>query len=161
MELEDARTLLAKAAYYRQPDYEPSIFALGGRGYFENPTTDLLAFFLDPSQVHGKGDCFLQALLNCLPDVNELQTTLRAPPQREVSTQNGNRIDLLLLGDDWDLLLENKILHSQINPFSDYEEYADGLKDDKCRRRLCVVLSPPRSLPRSGACSAGLFRRPF
>lgn len=142
MELEDARTLLAKAAHYRQPDYEPSIFALGGRGYFENPTTDLLAFFLDPSQVHGQGDCFLRALLNCLPDVDELQTTLRAPPQREVSTQNGNRIDLLLLGDDWDLLLENKILHSQINPFSDYEEYADGLKDDKHRRRLCVVLSP-------------------
>lgn len=142
MELEDARTLLAKAAQYRQPDYEPSIFALGGRGYFENPTTDLLAFFLDPSQVHGQGDCFLRALLSCLPDSDELQATLRAPAQREVNTRNGNRIDLVLLGDGWDLLLENKILHSQINPFSDYEEYADGLMDNKCRRRLCVVLSP-------------------
>jgi len=142
MELEHARDLLTKAAHYRQPDYEPSIFALGGRGYFENPTTDLLAFFLDPTQAHGQGDCFLRALLSCLPDSQEPQASLRTPPQREVNTRKGNRIDLLLLGDGWDLLLENKILHSQINPFSDYEEHANGLLDDKCRRRLCVVLSP-------------------
>ena len=51
MDLEQLRALLAKAERFYQPEREPSIFALGGRGYYENPTTDLLAFFLNPAQV--------------------------------------------------------------------------------------------------------------
>lgn len=35
MDLEQARALLAQAQQHRQPAYEPSIFALGGRGYYE------------------------------------------------------------------------------------------------------------------------------
>ncbi|MNJ20812.1 hypothetical protein D3C77_151520 [compost metagenome] len=142
MDLEHARALLAQAEQHRQPPYEPSIFALGGRGYYENPTTDLLAFFLDPAQIHGFGDCFLRALLSCLPGTEQFDTQLRLPPQREVNTVNGNRIDLILHGETWDLLLENKIFHSQVNPFADYEKHAAGLLDEARRQPKFVVLSP-------------------
>ena len=77
MDLEQARALLAQAQQHRQPAYKPSIFALGGRGYYENPTTDLLAFFLDPAQIHGFGDCFLRALLSCVCQEPFPDTTLR------------------------------------------------------------------------------------
>ncbi|MEG7266187.1 hypothetical protein V1993_31095, partial [Pseudomonas aeruginosa] len=86
MDLEQLRALLAKAERFYQPEREPSIFALGGRGYYENPTTDLLAFFLNPAQVHGLEECFLTALLNCLPNTSMLTPSLRAAPQREVVT---------------------------------------------------------------------------
>ncbi|MGY2292793.1 PD-(D/E)XK nuclease family protein [Pseudomonas sp. SDO528_S397] len=138
MDLEQAKAFLAQAEEHRQPTYEPSIFALGARAYYENPTTDLLAFFLDPGQRHGLGNCFLQALLNVVNP--SLSPTLRLPPQREVNTPNGNRIDVLLHGDGWLLVLENKIFHHAINPFDDYEAYAKTLA--KSHTPMFVVLSP-------------------
>ncbi len=142
MDLELLRALLTKADRFYQPEREPSIFALGGRGYYENPTTDLLAFFLDPAQVHGLGDCFLSALLCCLPNAAHLNPCLRAAPRREVATHNSNRIDLVLAGDGWDLMLENKIFHGQVNPFADYEAYAQRELSDGERVLVYAVLSP-------------------
>lgn len=136
------RALLTRAKSFYQPDREASIFALGSRGYFENPTTDLLAFFLDPEQVHSLGDCFLVALLNCLPNGKNLPPYLRSSPKREVSTHRNNRIDLVLAGDGWDLLLENKIFYGQVNPFDDYETFArQGISDGE-RALVYVILSP-------------------
>lgn len=142
MDLMQARTLLIKARQHQQPAYVPSIFALGGRGYYENPTTDLLAFFLDPGEIHGFGDCFLRTLLGCVCPQPLPEPALALPPQREVSTLSGNRIDLLLQGNNWLLMLENKILHSQVNPFTDYELYAETLCKMSPIRSYFAVLSP-------------------
>lgn len=142
MDLEQASALLANAEKHHQAALQPSIFALGGRGYYENPTTDLLAFFLDPAQIHGFGECFLRALLSCVCPRQVPDPTLVLPPQREVSTLNGNRIDLLLEGEDWLLILENKILHGQVNPFADYEFHAGTLTHMNNRRAYFAVLSP-------------------
>lgn len=142
MELEQLRALLANAENHHQPEREKSIFALGGRGYYENPTTDLLAFFLDPAQSHGLGDCFLSALLSSVPEMALLNPSLRSAPRREVATHNSNRIDLVLCGDDWDLLIENKVFHGQINPFADYESYAQSELNDGKRSLFYMVLSP-------------------
>ena len=48
------------------PAEEPTIFAMGGRGYYENPASDLLAFFLKPAAAHGLGDLFLSTFLECI-----------------------------------------------------------------------------------------------
>ncbi|WXL26002.1 PD-(D/E)XK nuclease family protein [Ectopseudomonas mendocina] len=142
MHLEQLRELLTKAERFYQTEREPSIFALGGRGYYENPTTDLLAFFLDPAQAHGLEECFLSALLNCLPNASDLSPSLRSAPKREVMTHKSNRIDLVLPGDGWDLILENKIFHGQINPFADYEAFTQRELNDGERPLVYVVLSP-------------------
>lgn len=60
---------------------------------------------MDPAQSHGLGDCFLNALLDCVKTTEDLIPCLRVAPKREVSTHNNNRIDLVLAGDGWDLLL--------------------------------------------------------
>jgi len=142
MNVQKARALLDKAASYHHQSQEKSIFDLGGRGYYENPTSDLLAFFLDPEQDHGLGDCFLRALLDCLPEGDRLSAALCQVPQREVSTNSGKRMDLVLDGDGWMLILENKIFHHQNNPFVDYEKYLLGLCNKNRKHPLFVLISP-------------------
>jgi hypothetical protein len=44
---------------------EKNLFSLGGRGHYENPITDLLKFFFDPSEEHNFQDLFLSSLFDC------------------------------------------------------------------------------------------------
>ena len=116
-----------------------TIFAVGGRGYYENPASDLLAFFLKPTAAHGLGDLFLSTFLKCMEaDYRQLDLN-HVDIQREVRTQEQNRIDLQILGSDWCLLVENKIYHWQANPFPDYERHANGLGK---KTMLFSILSP-------------------
>lgn len=149
MDLSVAQELLERAQRHRVPEREASIFDVAGRGYYENPTTDLLAFFLDPQGGHGLGDCFLRALLSCTPGCDELNAALIGSPEREVPTDLGNRIDLLLRGDGWVLVLENKIFHDQINPFEDYEQHVEKPPSGASDQRIFVILSPSGSSARS------------
>lgn len=108
---------------------EPTIFSIGSRGYYENPTTDILAFFCNVNGQHKLGNTVLQALFDCISDVTrELSCTLITSPEREVLTKNFKRIDLLLEGPDWVIVLENKIYHQQNNPFADYQNYIENDK---------------------------------
>lgn len=148
MDLRVAQELLDLAQKHRMPEREASIFDVAGRGYYENPTTDLLAFFLDPQGAHGLGECFLRALLSCIPGCERLNPAVVATPEREVQTDSGNRIDLLLRGEGWVLVLENKIFHDQINPFDDYEQHAEKLLSDAADQRIFIILSPSGSSAR-------------
>lgn len=53
---------------YARPAMEPTLFAMGGRGYYENPATDLLKFFLKPKAEHQLGDLFLSTYLECMKE---------------------------------------------------------------------------------------------
>jgi hypothetical protein len=124
---------------------EPTIFSIGSKGYFENPTTDILAFFCDSNGQHQLGDVVLKALLSCLPnEFQRLDSSLIEKPEREVRTAAGKRIDLLLESSGWVLVLENKIYHQQDNPFDHYECFVK--EEQKARfnnkQELFVVLSP-------------------
>lgn len=124
---------------------ETTIFSIGSRGYYENPTTDILAFFCDPSGEHKLGALVLSALLESL-SLPELKTQLSNAPAREVVTQTNSRIDLLLESDDWVMVIENKIYHEQNNPFDSYEAYVQqGIFRDKTP--IFVVLSPMGDSP--------------
>ncbi|MEE2024882.1 PDDEXK-like family protein [Alkalimonas mucilaginosa] len=128
---------------------ETNIFNIGTKGYYENPTTDILAFFLDSHEQHQLGNIALRALLLCLDEeYHQLDPTLTAPPEREVSTKGG-RIDLLLVSNDWVMVLENKIFHNQNNPFDSYQEFIQ--LDEKNRfagkKEVFVVLSPDGIAP--------------
>lgn len=124
---------------------ETTIFCIGSRGYYENPTTDILAFFCDPNGEHGLGSLVLSALLESL-SLTELKAELISAPAREVVTQSNSRIDLLLESDDWVMVIENKIYHEQNNPFDSYEAYVQQVifRD---KTPIFVVLSPTGDLP--------------
>jgi len=135
----------AQAAVLSSP--EPTLFSVGGRGYFENPTTDLLAFYLNPTAPHGLGDLVLRSLLKCVGFTEDFELSLVEPPHREETTANRNRIDLVLVGPSWVAAIENKIGHAQVNPFEDYEQHL--VERYPGREALRIVLSPAGTTTRA------------
>lgn len=132
---------------------ELSFFSIGSKGYYENPTTDILAFFCDSNGQHKLGATALKALLHCLPKkYHDLDCWLVQTPEREVTTASGKRIDLLLEGSDWVLVLENKIYHEQNNPFDLYERYISVEQKARYGSKIAifVVLSPQGDSPKIG-----------
>lgn len=124
---------------------EKTLFDIGTRGHFENPTTDVLSFFCDSSEAHGMGSLIVDSIISLLNQQYQLDIpTAQSPirPEREVVTHTGKRIDLLVDADQWLLIMEAKVGHDQINPFDDYESYADNLAKQQGKRVVYAVLSP-------------------
>src|SRR5690554_4614715 len=146
MDVERMKALLEGAARLRRPAREQTLFDIGARGYFENPTSDLLAFFLDPDAEHGFADEVLAALLGVLPRGEQPALGnwhLCRSPRREWVTSDQKRIDLVLESDRWVLALENKIYHSLNNDFSHYSaDLLMRLSHPGNKKIVRVVLSP-------------------
>jgi len=119
-----------------------NIFSLMKLDHYENPITDLLAFFLYDKNDHGLGNVFFQGFLDCIPNGDTLPGELICKPQREVSTEDGKRIDLMLSGADFSIIIENKIRHSAVNPFKSYVEYAEKYLIEDGKNIIYVLLSP-------------------
>ena len=148
MNISQLREILNAAAPYTKEQHETSIFDAAGRGYYENPSTDLLAFFLDPTQPHELSDCFISGILQCIPNTHRLSPRTSQSPIREAFTESGNRIDLLIKGDEWTLVIEHKIHHGVHNPFADYENHVRSRPCEFNQKAFFVLLSP------SGVCPA-------
>jgi hypothetical protein len=150
-EFSDLDELLVRAQTVEPAHREQTLFSLGGRRYYENPVSDLLAFFLNPSDEHRLGDLFLGAMLRCAQAVGALpdgiEPELKGAPARETTTPTGKRIDLVLEGDDWVLAIENKVTAAAYNPFAEYEAYVAERYPDKAHRAYVVFglfkTSPP------------------
>lgn len=146
MDVDRMQALLDGAARFQRPAREQTLFDIGARGYFENPTSDLLAFFLDPEAEHRFGNVILSSLLDSLPESHQpapRERYLTRPPVREWMTSRQQRIDLVLESDRWVLAIEHKIYHGLHNDFTHYgEDLALRLSGQDSRQVLCVVLSP-------------------
>lgn len=146
MELEHIRSLLDELSRIPTPaKREPNLFSIGARGHYENPISDLLAFFLNPNADHNLESLVLETLLECLPEGDQLSASLINDIQREVTTHNSSRLDLLLESEEWVMALENKIWHQLNNPFTDYESFLAKYHEGK--QKLLVVLSPSGKSP--------------
>jgi hypothetical protein len=121
MPIERLHLLLREVTALRKRPREMNIFSIGSHGYYENPTSDLLAFFIDPAGPHGLGDLVLSSLSELLPGRPSL-LELEEAPKREYQTRNQNRIDILLIGSDWIVVIENKLRHGLLNPFDEYQQ---------------------------------------
>ena len=134
-------TLFQGLAACRQSSAEATFLSIGGRGYYENPASDLLQFFLVPKNAHGLNTLFIDALLEVTGKSVNSESLETLTVEREKSTKNRKRIDLLLKAEGWIMLIENKIWHEQINPFEDYKKLAESQKrlNDKI---FFVILSP-------------------
>lgn len=125
---------------------ELTLFDVGARGHFENPTTELLSFFLDSGKSHGLDNCFFNGLQEVITS-KDIRLSLGSleSVETEVSTAKGNRIDLLLETDEALIIVECKIYHQQNNPFDDYTSYGmqsikDSKKDDEQGKALVKLV---------------------
>lgn len=141
------KQLFAESKKFAIPDVEKNIFSIGGRGHYENPISDLLAFFMDIHEVHGFGDLILKSINEVagflVDDVSHITS-----PQREVVTDDGKRIDILVVGDNYVTMIENKIRHLAVNPFQSYEDYLTTYHVGK--RQNLLLLSVRDEIPPAG-----------
>lgn len=141
-ELTHLQTVLKKAKSLYLAKREMTFFDTALRKHYENPTTELLSFFLNPESNHGLHSVFYQGLLSALAatkpsnwdidtwgDVQNVQT--------EVVTDTG-RIDLLIETDQAVLVIECKIGHCQNNPFDDYSQYVQ--KNYPSKQAVLLIL---------------------
>ena len=125
---------------------ELTLFDVGARGHFENPTTELLSFFLDSAKSHGLDNCFFNGLLDVIASKgSDNGLGVLTSVEAEVFTAKGNRIDLLIETEDTLIIVECKIYHEQNNPFDDYTSYgmqriADNKKEDEQDKNLIQIV---------------------
>jgi hypothetical protein len=144
---EQLEEILKESRRLTIPAVEKNIFSIGGRGHYENPISDLLAFFLDVHEIHGFGDLVLRSL-NEAAGLSSDDIDLIATPQREVQTTDEKRIDILFEGERYVTMIENKIRHWAANPFGSYDAYLNEKYHNKRINR--VLLSIRKETPPEG-----------
>lgn len=145
MDIEKLTALLDKFRNLSVTEKEKTIFDIGTRGHFENPTSDLLAFFCNSEAQHGMGNLVGNSIAGLIGKKLNRDLSLSPFPisaSREVVTEHGKRIDLVLDYDQYLIIIEAKINHHQVNPFYEYERYGDKLGSDNAKEVFYAVLSP-------------------
>ena len=135
--LDDFRAL---PGYVERPR---TFMEIAGYPHYENVSSNILAFFMDPEESHGLGPLILDALASAvsIADADE-GVGGNVSVEREVSTDAGNRIDVLIESDDRVILLENKIYAGASNPFDDYAGYLDRISDGRAKHKILLTLYP-------------------
>lgn len=133
---------------------EQTIFGIGSRGYYENPTSDVLAFFCDNEGDHGLGNLMMEALFDALTvsnpesvDFDFSDFSIITEPEREVFTEDNKYIDILLEGNNWVMVIENKIFHKLNNPFESYQQHIYREEQYQGKHPIFIVLSPKGNAP--------------
>ncbi len=100
---------------------------VSGYPHYENVCSNILAFYFDPAGEHGLKDLLLTAFLEMAGKEQMIGGAVTV--SREYGTANG-RIDLLVEGEAYLLVIENKIYHWLANDLEDYAKTANALKKD-------------------------------
>ena len=136
--------LLDSAKKFKAIPREKTFFDTAIRNHYENPTTELLEFFLNPQESHELGEVFWKGFSDVVVGMSTLENSSLGQVEnleRECATHNSNRIDLIIDTDTHLILLEAKIYHHQNNPFDDYVKYAQTRSKDKTILGLIISIS--------------------
>jgi hypothetical protein len=140
-----------------RPKLKKTFFDVGLRGHFENPTSDILAFYLNPNEEHGLGTLVQRALLKALKlkafRQIDLPATALAVCEREWRLSDKKRMDIVLstcleraeevAPDDWVIAIEVKVYAPPENDFATYKKGVEAVfKNVKESNRLFCVLAP-------------------
>lgn len=143
-DLNSIKKLLDEAKNYQLDNREKNFFETGARGHYENPTTDVLAFFLRPNEPHNLSHIFMEALASCFNlSSDPINFGEVISVKREVAvlneTNTNARIDLFIETTTTLYVIECKIYHHQYgNPFALYKNYAQEFTTSK--KVVCGVL---------------------
>lgn len=122
-----------------------SVFDVAGYPHYENVASNILAFYLNPNNEHGLGDLLLNSLLEVI-DLN-LSEYSSIIVNREVSTDNGGRLDIVIESDKQIIGIENKIFHWLANDLKDYSNTIDNMAKPGNKGVVKIVLSVKRESP--------------
>ena len=114
---------------------------ISGYPHYENVCSNILAFYLNPSNEHGLKDLVIKSLLHLVEtdfaaDLSFEEIEIR----REHRTNNDKRLDIVILTENYVIGIENKIFHHLHNDLTDYHETIQSLCYGE-RKPICIVLS--------------------
>ena len=114
---------------------------IAGYPHYENVCSNILKFYFDPSNEHGLKDLVLNSLLHLVDKDFKVDTDFEEIEiYREHKTINDNRLDLLILTDNFAIGIENKIFHYLHNDLTDYNNTVIS-NCYNSRKPICIVLS--------------------
>ena len=147
MRVQAAAKLLDKfRALPGRVEHPRTFMEIAGYPHYENTCSNILAFFIDPAESHGLGTLVLDTLASAVGiDVAERSMSSNVSVGREIGTDAGNRIDILITSDEHVILIENKIHATANNPFGDYAAYLDRVADGRNKRKILLTLYPTSS----------------
>ncbi|HUW39971.1 MAG TPA: PD-(D/E)XK nuclease family protein [Rectinemataceae bacterium] len=119
-------------------------------GLYENPSSSILAFFLDPKETHAQGDAFLKAFLALLAQKMKCESLSKLALPSSVQTEftipnagpnGGGRIDIVLFFEDpkYCIAIENKI--GAPDQERQIDRYAEYLKNDYKGNNTLIYLT--------------------
>lgn len=117
---------------------DPTFMDLSGYPHYENVCSNILSFYLTTDAVHGLGDLMLQALLTSA-GMGSKNAIVTNEVEREVMTDRGNRMDLVIHSDDYLVGVENKIYTAVNNNLQDYAQWLE--RNANGRRVIKILLS--------------------
>lgn len=136
--------ILLKAKTHKSVNTESTIFDTAFRKHHENPTTELLAFFINPDEAHNLGQTFYKGFIDTIKSINsdlnlaEFGGFVKIGIEQIVGEQK--RIDLWLETDESLILVELKINHIQNNPINHYETWGKNeVRHSKKRLHKLVI----------------------
>lgn len=127
-----------------------------GVSHKETIIAKLLGYYFNPNNRHGLGDIFIKSLLQTeryslelkekskLSKIEIQETYDWANVIIEETTNNNNRIDILIETEKQIIAIEFKINHVLDNPLSDYEDHINKKYTDKYtdKEKVFIVLTP-------------------
>jgi hypothetical protein len=121
---------------------EQTFMEIAGYPHFENVCSNILQFYLQPSNEHGFGSLLLDSLF-ALINEKVLINGQNIDVRREESTSEDKRIDLVIESDDFLLGIENKIFAGFYSPFDKYAKHLDKyLRKDRQVYKVLLSVFP-------------------
>jgi hypothetical protein len=121
---------------------EQTFMEIAGYPHFENVCSNILQFYLQPSNEHGFGSLLLDSLFRLINE-NVVIDGHNVDVRREESTYEGKRIDLIIESEGFVLGIENKIFaDARHNPFCKYAKHLDELRKDRQVYKVLLSVFP-------------------
>ncbi len=125
---------------------EQTFMEIAGYPHFENVCSNILQFYLQPSNEHGFGSLLLDSLFTLI-DEEVVIDGQNIDVRREEPTIDSKRIDLVIESDDFVLGIENKIFAGFYSPFYKYAEHLDKyLQKDRQVYKVLLSIFPVDTL---------------
>ena len=102
---------------------DETIFDICGFPHYENVVSNVLAFFFDDEKKHNLNGLLTESFVEAAK-ITDQNLDLQFQVEREVKTNSGGYIDLLLHNDSCCIVIENKIFSPLNNDIQDYMEFA-------------------------------------
>jgi len=102
---------------------DETIFDICGFPHYENVVSNVLAFFFDDGKKHNLNGLLTESFIEAA-NYTDHNLDLQFQVEREVKTNSGGYIDLLLHNDSCCMVIENKIFSPLNNDIQDYIDYA-------------------------------------